>query len=139
MTKEKKAIQRQAKEILKKIIMTKYVKVQLFVPKSHINKVRLALGTAGIGKMGNYDHTAFVSEGRGYFRPLAGSNPTIGKLGKIEEVSELKLEFVCLKSEIEKVKEIIKLTHPYEEVALDILTLTDLPSIKTKRKIGFKP
>ncbi len=113
--------------------MKQYVKIYVFVPKTHINKIRLALGEAGIGKMGNYDFCSFVSEGKGYFRPLSGANPAIGVVGKIEEVEEAKLEFVCLESEIEKVLEVIKQHHPYEEVALDVIPLLDLPSINKER------
>lgn len=109
--------------------MNKYVKIYVFVPKTDINKVRMALGQAGIGKMGNYDYCSFVSEGKGYFRPLEGADPAIGTVGKIEEVEEMKLEFVCLESEIDKVIEVVKKNHPYEEVTLDVIPLLDLPSI----------
>ena len=108
--------------------MKQFVKIYIFIPKNHVDQVRLALGEAGIGKMGNYDHCSFVSEGMGYFRPLSGANPAIGSIGKIEEAEEVKLEFVCLESEIEKVLEIVKKNHPYEEVALDLIPLLDLPS-----------
>ena len=113
--------------------MNSYVKIYVFIPKTHIDKIRLVLGEAGIGRMGNYDYTAYVSEGKGYFRPLDGTNPAIGKVGEIEEVEEAKLEFVCLKSEINKVIEIIKKNHPYEEVALDVLPLLDFPSINNQK------
>ena len=112
--------------------MNKYVKIYVFIPKTHANKVRLALGESGIGKMGNYDHCSFISEGKGYFRPLDGANPAIGSVGKIEEVKEIKLEFVCLESETDKVMEIIKKNHPYKEVALDIIPLLDLLSINNQ-------
>jgi hypothetical protein len=112
--------------------MKQFVKIYVFIPKTDADKVRLALGEAGIGKMGNYDHCAFVSEGKGYFRPLDGANPVVGNIGKIEEAEEVKLEFVCLESEIGKVIEVIKKHHPYEEVALDVLPLLDLPSINRK-------
>jgi len=114
--------------------MKQFVKIYVFVPKTHINKMRLALGQAGIGKMGNYDHCAFVSEGKGYFRPLDGANPAIGSIGKTEEVEEVRLEFVCLESEIDKVLEIVKKNHPYEEVALDVIPLLDLPSINNPKQ-----
>jgi len=65
--------------------MNKYVKIYVFVPKTHINKMRLALRQAGIGKMGNYDHCSFVSEGRGYFRPFDGANPAVGNVGKLRK------------------------------------------------------
>jgi len=110
--------------------MKEYVKVYVFVPKTHFDQLRLALGEAGIGKMGNYDYCAFATEGKGYFRPLKGANPAIGSVDNIEEVPEMKLEFVCEKSEIDKVLEAVKKNHPYEEVALDIIPMIGLPSIK---------
>ena len=113
--------------------MDKNVKIQVFVPKSHLNIIRLALGEAGIGKIGCYDYCSFVSSGTGYFRPLVGSNPSIGIIGKIEEVEEIKLEFVCNESEIEKVIKIIKKNHPYEEIALDIIPLLGPFSIKKSK------
>lgn len=113
--------------------MNKYVKVYVFVPKSHFDQLRLALGEAGIGKMGNYDYTAFATEGKGYFRPLKGANPAIGAVGKIEEVPEMKLEFVCEESEIGKVLEVVKKNHPYEEVALDVVPLVGFPSVDNKK------
>lgn len=113
--------------------MSNYIKVQLFTPKSHLDEIRIALGEAGIGKMGNYDYCSFVSEGKGYFRPLDGATPAIGKVGEIEEVEEVKLEFVCSQSDIEKVLEVIKENHPYEEVALDVIPLLDFPSINNKK------
>lgn len=113
--------------------MNDYVKIQVFVPKSHIDKARLALGKAGVGRMGNYDYTAFVTEGKGYFRPLKGAKPAVGKIGEIEETTEFKLEFVCDKSEIDKVIKIVKENHPYEEVALDVIPMLDLPSINNKK------
>ncbi len=70
--------------------------------------------------------TSFVTEGTGYFRPLKGANPAVGKVGKIEEVSGFKLEFVCNKSEINKIIKVIKAKHPYEEAALDIIPTIDL-------------
>lgn len=125
--------------------MDKNVKFQLFVPKSHLDIIRLALGEAGIGKIGHYDYCSFVSTGKGYFRPLDGSDPSVGVIGHIEEVEEVKLEFVCPESEIEKVIEIIKENHPYEEIAVDIFPLIGAFSIKnpkpkekTRKQIGFK-
>ena len=53
---------------------------------------------------------------------------------KIEEVKEIKLEFVCLESEIDKVLKVVKDNHPYEEVALDVIPLLDLPSINNPKQ-----
>ncbi len=64
------------------------VKVVVYVPESHANQVREALGKAGAGKVGNYSHTSFSVKGVGRFLPLPGAHPSIGQVGKLEEVAE---------------------------------------------------
>lgn len=107
--------------------ISKNVKIAVFVPISHADKVRLAIGDAGGGHIGNYSHCVFVTPGTGYFLPLKGANPFIGKVAKSsvkspkpERVREVKIEFICPKSKASKVIKEIKKNHPYEEVALDI-------------------
>jgi hypothetical protein len=75
--------------------LSKVVKIQTYCPKESADKVRLAIGKAGGGVIGNYTYCAFLSGGHGYFLPMEGSNPTIGKRGMIEKVPEVKIEFVC--------------------------------------------
>jgi hypothetical protein len=101
----------------------KVVKVQVFVPEEFEEIMRKAIADAGGGKIGNYDNCFFVSKGISYFRPLEGSNPTIGDIGKIEQIEEMKIEFICNKNVLDKVVEAIKGNHPYEEVPIDIIPL----------------
>ena len=103
--------------------MKKMVKVVVFVPKSHSDTVRQALGDAGAGKIGNYGYNSFSLVGIGRFKPLEGAEPYIGKVGKLEEVEEERIEFVCEKDKAKKVISEIRKAHPYEEVALDIYPL----------------
>ena len=58
-------------------------KIITFVPEADVNKVANALYEAGAGAIGNYSHCGFKSDGTGTFKPLVGSNPTIGKRGKL--------------------------------------------------------
>ena len=102
------------------------VKIWLTCPKSDAKKVRLAIGDAGIGQIGNYSHCSFVTEGRGYFKPNKNAKPHIGSAGKVEEVDEVALEFICRKDQLDLLKQIIKDNHPYEEVALDVFPLLDV-------------
>jgi len=102
------------------------VKIQVFVPKQAVDKVRAAIGQTGANKIGNYSHCTFETAGKGYFLPLEGANPTIGQVGKIEQVDEVKIEFICPKDKISEVMESIKSVHPYEEVAFDIFPLLDI-------------
>ena len=53
---------------------TKNVKLVVFVPLSHSDAVRKALGEAGAGRIGNYDFCSFSSLGTGRFRGNTKSN-----------------------------------------------------------------
>ena len=99
---------------------TKNVKLVVFVPISHNDVVRQALGEAGAGKIGNYDFCSFSSRGTGRFRGNKKSNPTIGEAGKYETVEEERIETIVPREILKQVIEKIKSAHPYEEVAFDI-------------------
>lgn len=99
------------------------VKLVVFVPESHANIVRNAMGKAGAGKIGNYGYSSFSCKGVGRFLPLKGAKPAIGKVGKLEAVKEERIETVCCKKDLDKVIKAIKEVHPYEEIAMDIYPL----------------
>src|SRR5690625_3045661 len=98
-------------------------KIIVYVPKSHAENVREALSLGGAGHIGNYSHCTFQTAGEGTFKPLEGTNPYIGESGKIEYVSEYKIESIVPKDQLtEAIDHMIK-AHPYEEVAYDIIPL----------------
>ena len=101
------------------------VKVQTYCPKDKADELRLVIGKAGGGEIGRYTHCSFVSEGDGYFLPQKGANPFIGRVGEIEKVKEVKIEFVCRKSKLKEVTDSLKKAHPYEEVPIEIYELLD--------------
>ena len=102
---------------------TKYVKFVVFVPLSHTDIVRKALGEAGAGKIGNYDFCSFSSRGTGRFRGNEKTNPAIGKAGNHEIVEEERIETIVSREILKSVIEKVKSVHPYEEVAFDIYPL----------------
>ena len=99
------------------------VKIVVFVPLTHTQGVREAIGKAGGGIIGNYSHCSFSSTGTGRFKPNDKAKPHIGKANKLEEVKEERIEFECLKAKAKSIISAIKKVHPYEEVALDIYPL----------------
>ncbi len=103
--------------------MTPNVKIVIFVPETHTDIVREAMGNAGAGKIGNYTHCTFSSKGVGRFKPEAGANPHIGEVGKYEEVIEERIETVCSRDKLQDVIQAIKEVHPYDEVAMDVYSL----------------
>ena len=109
--------------------MTKLYKIVIFVPLTHSDIVRKAMGDAGAGHIGNYSHCTWSTIGVGRFKPLEGAHPAIGEVGKFAQVEEERIETVCEKNKVKEVLEAIKKFHPYEEVAYDLIPLEDLSGL----------
>jgi hypothetical protein len=106
------------------------VKIVVFVPHSHAEAVRQALGDAGAGRIGLYSHCSYSVDGVGRFKPLAGAQPAIGEVGQFEEVEEERIECICERGKARQALEAIRGVHPYEEPAIDVYPLLmeeDLP------------
>lgn len=100
-------------------------KIITFVPTKDAQKVRQAMGDARAGVLGNYHHASFSTKGIGRFIPGKGAHPTIGEVGRLEEVKEEKIEVICERDKVKKVISAIKNTHPYEEIPLEIYQLVN--------------
>lgn len=103
----------------------KKVKIIVTVPKDNLEEVRNAMCNAGAGVIGNYSFCTTTTKSIGTFIPNDGANPYIGEWNKLEFVEEEKIEVIC---SVEKVKEVInelRIVHPYEEPAIDIVPLLD--------------
>lgn len=92
----------------------------MYVPEANAEELRNAIGDAGAGIIGNYSHCTFSIKGIGRFKPTEGANPTIGEIGKLEEVEEIRIETVCEGSKLKDILQTIKRVHPYEEPATDV-------------------
>jgi len=100
-----------------------YLKLVVFVPVGHEDAVADALFSAGGGQIGAYDQCSFRSSGEGTFRPGPGTQPYIGTVGQREKAEEVRLETIIPKRKLLRVLEKMQKTHPYEEVAYDLLPL----------------
>lgn len=98
----------------------------VYVPLADAEKLKEALFNAGAGKYENYDRCSWQCNGIGEFRPLEGSNPSIGSLGIIEKIEEVKIETVCKPEVIKNVLLALKSAHPYEEPAYGVMELKTL-------------
>lgn len=101
-------------------------KICFYAPENAVEIVKQALFTAGAGRIGNYDSCCWQVLGSGQFRPLENSNPAIGKTGEVETVSEYRVEMVCEDKSIKDVIKALRLSHPYEEPAYDVVKLENL-------------
>jgi hypothetical protein len=100
-----------------------FVKIVVFAPTSHADKIREALAVSGGGHIGNYDYCSFSSKGTGRFRGGEGTDPFIGEPGKIEEADEERIETICPSEKLDEVLAAVKKAHPYEEPAIDVYPL----------------
>lgn len=102
--------------------MKKY-KIVTSIPEKNADMIKNVIGKTGGGKIGNYDFCSFSVKGIGRFRALKGSNPTIGKIDKLNQVEEERIEFTCDEDVLQQVVKAIKENHPYEEPVIDIYSL----------------
>lgn len=108
----------------------------VFVPHADREKVAEAMYAAGAGKIGNYDHVSFHTQGEGTFRPLSGANPVIGSVGEVEHVAEARLELVAPRYLRGELARAVRVAHPYEEPAFDILEITVIDAERGHGRIG---
>ena len=98
-------------------------KLYTFVPVADADKVRQAIHDAGGGHIGDYKECSFNAEGYGTFKGGVDTNPYVGKPGELHREVELKIEVIFpawLEGRI--IKSLLS-SHPYEEVAYDIIKL----------------
>jgi dinuclear metal center YbgI/SA1388 family protein len=100
-------------------------KVTTYVPVADADRVRQALARAGAGVIGDYDSASFSTAGEGRFRPLDGAHPTIGEVGTLEVVDEVRIECVLARAARPRVVAAMLAAHPYEEPAYDVVELAD--------------
>ncbi len=101
------------------------VKLMVYVPITHATKVREALFEAGAGEIGNYDCCSFNIEGKGTFRAGEQTNPFVGIQGEMHTEAEIKTEVILPSYKTQAVVRALLASHPYEEVAYDLVPLSN--------------
>lgn len=100
-------------------------KLITFAPNNNAGKVRDAIFAAGGGQIGNYSECSFNTEGTGTFLPGSAANPKIGQKGKRHHEPELKIEVIFPSFLESRLVSAMKAAHIYEEVAYDIIPLSN--------------
>ena len=98
-------------------------KLIFYVPKTHTESVLEAVFEAGGGNVGPYKQCAWMTEGMGQFLPLEGAKPSIGKVGELTQLIEYRVEVLVVESLIESCLAAMKLAHPYESPAWEVIRL----------------
>ncbi len=102
----------------------KLAKLFTYVPESHAELVKQGLFAAGAGHIGLYEECSFSTEGNGTFRPMEGTHPFIGNAGgERENVQEQKIEIIFPIWLKNKVLAALRLHHPYEEIAYEVMIM----------------
>lgn len=106
--------------------MSSRVKIVVYVPESHADVLRRAMGEAGAGVIGDYSACSFSVKGVGRFLPEAGANPAIGEVGTAEEVEEERIEMICESTLLDETLKAIRRVHPYEEIGFDVYPIVEV-------------
>lgn len=115
-------------------------KLYTYVPQDAADKVRDALFAAGAGSIGGYRECSFNGTGTGTFRPGAGTDPYIGEAGGPREwVEEVKVEVLVQQHQQRAVLQALAQSHPYEEVAYELVTLQNINQELGSGMVGMLP
>ena len=101
------------------------MKLFTFLPSAQAEQVKNALFAAGAGHIGRYSECSFSVEGEGNFKGEEGTHPFVGETGRRHTEKELNIEAIFPAHLQHKVVAALKQAHPYEEVAYDVVGLSN--------------
>lgn len=100
-------------------------KLYTFAPADKASQVRNSIFEAGGGHIGNYSECSFNTEGTGTFKGEEGAEPYAGEVGKQHHENEIKIEVIFPSWLENNIIAAMKIAHPYEEVAYDLVNLSN--------------
>ncbi len=100
-------------------------KLFTFAPVDKAARVRNAIFEAGGGHIGNYSECSFNAAGTGTFKAGQGTNPYVGNIDEQHSENELKIEVIFPAFLENKIIAAMKTAHPYEEVAYDVVAISN--------------
>lgn len=100
-------------------------KLTVFVPIDHAEKVLHTLFEAGAGKIGNYSDCSYSSNGNGTFKAGELASPFVGETGVRHSEPETKIEVLISNHRANQIVAAMITAHPYEEVAYDLIPLSN--------------
>ena len=114
-------------------------KLVVFVPEEAVEEVAEALARAGAGVIGGYTRCTFRTAGTGTFLGGEDTSPYAGEAGRLEAVSEVRLETVVPAHLAARAASEARAAHPYEEPALDLYPIEGHPPGCGYGRIGRLP
>jgi len=100
------------------------VKFVTFTPPGYTDEVRDAAGFAGAGIIGAYHFCSFTSRGTGTYMPTGDATPFEGTTGMLSRTDEDRIEMILPEALVPRVVEAARKAHPYDEMAYDIVRLS---------------
>ncbi|HEV2442879.1 MAG TPA: hypothetical protein VGT07_10175 [Steroidobacteraceae bacterium] len=104
--------------------LRKVYRVTTFVPPEHLEALLAGIASEAPLRYGQYDQSAWWSAvGVEQFRPLPGAKPTSGKVGTVERVPTVRVEFAIARDPTQLARLIAKglrANHPWQEPAVFI-------------------
>ena len=100
-----------------------FLKLEIFIPETHLDSLRTALQAVDAGHIGNYDCCLSYIPVMGMWRPLAGTSPYIGQENTISCERELKVEVTIRAERLRETMDAIRNVHPYEEPVVNVIPL----------------
>lgn len=107
-------------------VKDRLLKIITFVPVSHADIVRDSLFEAGAGHIGKYDRCSFNIHGEGTYRAGEGAVPYAGTAGEYHTEPEVRIEAVVPGHLAGSCIRALLASHPYEEVAYDVIALENM-------------
>lgn len=117
----------------------KLYKIAVYVPVSHGDAVRTALGQSGAGYIGRYSDCSFSWQGTGRFKACEGTTPFIGQIGEMAHAQEECIQTIVPQSRLHHVISEMLAVHPYEEPAYDIYPVANKGHMYSMGRIGNWP
>jgi len=111
-------------------------KIVTFVPPKEMANVAKAAFAVGAGQIGDYTDCAFFTHGVGTFLGGEETHPAYGVRGQHEAVEEARLEMIAPLAKAGDVVTAIRAAHSYEEPAVDVYRLEQLPDACGQGRVG---
>lgn len=97
-------------------------RVTVFVPPAHLEALQHGICAVDSLQQGDYGHGMWISApGMEQFRPLAGAQPTQGRIGELERAETVRLE-LCIPRDPARLQRLIEQGirphHPWEVPAI---------------------
>lgn len=100
-----------------------FVKLEIFIPETHLPALQEVLRSVDAGHIGKYDSCLSFHPVTGTWRPLDGAAPYRGTPGELMCASEVKVEVTVRAERLRETIAAVRQVHPYEEPVINAIPL----------------